>query len=109
MQLSITEAEEETTCTAPAIMLFNNGYAVTIMNCGSMSSRDETLLPLQVTMQQPTVSNHYPLELEASNTTNAYQHNMVELTSTLIHSAVLPSTAGQSLYYYFSSAFEVAS
>jgi len=47
---------------------------------------------LQMTIQQPAVSNHDPLEQYVSDTTNACQDNMLVLTSTHIHSVVLPST-----------------
>ena len=82
-----------------AMMLFNNGYAVTIMDISSMM--------LQMTTQQPAVSNHDPLEDCVTDTTNDCQDNMLVITSTHIHSDVLPSV-NHSVYNYFSSAFEVA-
>ena len=82
------------------MMVFNNGYAVTIISC------DETLT---------VTDNHYALALEASDETdvlnNAHQHDMIVLTYSPLHSAVQPSintpTHSESFYYYFSSAFEV--
>ena len=63
-----------------------------------------------MTIQQPAVSNHDPLEQYVSDTTNACQDNMLVLTSTYIHSVVLPSTntVNNCIYYYFSSTFEVS-
>ena len=82
-------------------MLFNNGHAITITETSSMMDN-----ALQMTIQQPAVSNHDPLEQYVSDTTNACQDNMLVLTSTHIHSVVLPST--NTIYRYFSSTFEVS-
>ena len=74
-------------------MLFNNGYAVTMV---------------QTTTQQPAISNHDdPLEHYVTNTTNDCQDSMLVLTSTHIHSVVLPSV-NHSIYCCFSSAFKVS-
>ena len=85
-----------------AMMLFNNGYAVTVMDTSSN-------MMVQVTTQQPAVSNHDdPLEHYVTDTTNDCQDDMLVLTSTHIHSVVLPSV-NHSIYCYFSYAFEVSS
>ena len=47
---------------------------------------------MQITTQQPAVSNHDPLEHYVTDTTNDCQDHMLVLTSTHIHSVVLPST-----------------
>ena len=86
--------------TAAAMVLFNNDVA---MDGIASSMMDNTL---QMTIQQPAVSNHDPLEQYVSDTTNACQDNMLVLTSTHIHSVVLPST--NTIYRYFSSTFEVS-
>ena len=80
--VSINEAERilETTA-ATAMMVFNNGYVVTTMDNSSV--KDTTLL--QMTMQQPAISNHYPLELQVSDTTNASQESMVASYSVNIY------------------------
>ena len=85
-------------------MVFNNGYAVIIMDNSGMDMRDNTAL-LQMTVQQqsPAISSHHPLELQVSCSTN-YQNNLIDD----MQSAALASTntANHSLYN-FSSAFEV--
>ena len=108
--VSVIEAErnlETAVAAAASMMVFNNGY-VTIMDNSSM--RDTNLLQMP-TMHQPAISNHYPLELQATDATNACRDNMVALTFSHMHSVVLPSanTENHSLYYFVSSAFEVAS
>lgn len=69
------------TPTAVAMILFNNGYTVTVM--------------------EPVINNH-----DAVNTPNACQ----DLTSGHIRNDVLSSTniTDHSIHYYFSSTFEVA-
>ena len=92
--IPITEAEGNSETTAAGVMLFNSGYTTTIIDYRSMRNK---------TSQQCYVfSNRYP------QISDSGQDNMTVLSSTQIHSAVLPftSTANHSLCY-FSIDFEV--
>ena len=64
---------------------------------------------LQITARQPNVGNDNPPEHFITDTTSDCDNNMLVLTSTHIHSDVLPSTntENHSIYQFFSSINEV--
>ena len=94
--ISITEAEENSETTATGVMLFNSGYTATITDYRSMRNK--------ISQQCYVFKNRY------TQISDSGQDNMTVLSSTQIHSAVLPftSTANHSLCY-FSIDFEVCS
>ena len=91
--IGIVQAERTTN-----MILFNNGYVVTIMDTSTT----------QLIIQQPAVSSVDPV-WPVSDTTIACQDNSIISTSTDIHSVVLSPTkiVKHSIYHYFSSTFEV--
>ena len=76
---------------------------------GTISSMMDSTL--QMITQQPFVCSKVDPEHCVTDTTNAYQDNVLVLTSIHTESVVLPSsnTANYSIYHYFSSTFQVAS
>ena len=84
--------------------------AAMITTVGTTSSMMDSTLQM-ITQQKAFVCSKVDLEHCVTDTTNAYQDNMLVLTSTHTHSVVLPSssTANHSIYHYFSSTFQVAS
>ena len=74
LELSVTGTETKMNT---AMMLFNNGYAVTVMDTSSN-------MMVQVTTQQPAVSNHDD-PLEHYGTTDDCQDSMLVLTSSYTH------------------------
>ena len=83
--------------------------AAMITTVGTTSSMMDSTL--HMITQQPFVCSKVDPEHYVTDTTNAYQDNVLVLTSTHTHSVVLPSssTANYSIYHYFSSTFQVAS
>lgn len=96
------ETEQAMNSEQSSEIVFNNGYAATVMNTRGMMA--------QIPTQQPTVSNHHPLEHFVTDTPNDCQDNMLVLASTHIYSVVLPATntANYSIYPYFSFAVKVS-
>jgi len=98
--VSITKAEGNSETTAAGVMLFNNGYTVTIMDYSRM--RNKTL------QQQYVFTNHYPQisDIVQNNTT---QISSTQISSTQqVHCAVLPWTsAANHSSCHFSFGFEV--
>ena len=88
--IEIGRKMSNTETASASMMLLNNGYDVRVM--------------------EPVLSSHDPLKQYVFNTTNAYQDNMLVLTSTNVHGVAchqhIPIT-NHSIYYCFSSAFEV--
>ena len=82
--------------------------AAMITTMGTTSSMMDSTL--QMITQQPFVCSKVDPEHCVTDTTNAYQDNMLVFTYKHIHNVVLPSsnTANHSIYHYFSSTFQVA-
>ena len=83
--------------------------AAMITTVGTTSSMMDSTL--QMITQQPFVCSKVDPEHYVTDTSNAYQDNVLVLTSTHTHNVVLPSsnTANHSIYNYFLSTFQVAS
>jgi len=92
--VGITKADHERRYETTNMVLFNNGYYVTIMNSSAT----------QQTMQNPVVNS------PVCDTTTGCQDNLIILISTDIQSIVLSQSKAvkYSIYPYFSSTLEVS-